>query len=150
LFAPCFSVQAQTGKGLPQIGFLSGGFPLARQNTDPFHRGLGDLGYVEGKNLSIIYRYGEGNVNRVPQLAAELVRLNVNLILAGGTVPALAAKQATKTIPIIFVNVADPLSLGLVATLARPGGNITGTSTINSELTPKRLELFRESVKNLS
>ena len=150
LFALCFPARAQTPKGFPQIGFLSGGFPSARQNVDAFRHGLSDLGYVEGKNIGIVYRYGEGNVDRLPQLATELVRLNPNVILAGGTVPALAAKQATKTIPIVFVNVADPLSVGLVMSLARPGGNITGTSTINSELTSKRLGLLKESVATVS
>ena len=142
--------QAQTAKGLPQIGFLSGGFPSTGPNDKAFRQGLKSLGYEEGKNIKLVYRYAEGSVSRVPELANELVRLNVNVILAGGTVPALVAKQTTKTIPIVFVNVADPLSSGLVTNLARPGGNITGTSTINSELTPKRLELFKESVKNLS
>jgi len=141
---------AQRPKVIPQIGFLSGGFPSARQNADAFRRGLSDLGYVEGKNIGIVYRYGEGNVDRLPQLAAELVRLNVGVILAGGTVAALAAKQATKTIPIVFVNVADPLSVGLVVSLARPGGNMTGMSTINSELTSKRLGLLKESVATVS
>jgi putative tryptophan/tyrosine transport system substrate-binding protein len=150
LLALCFPAQAQTPKSFPQIGFLSGGFPSGRQNVDAFRHGLSDLGYVEGKNIGIVYRYGEGNVDRLPQLATELVRLNVNVILAGGTVPALAAKQATKTIPIVFVNVADPLSVGLVMSLARPGGNITGTSTINSELTSKRLGLLKESVATVS
>ena len=144
------AAEAQQPKGFPQIGFLSGGFPSGRQNVDAFRHGLSDLGYVEGKNIGIVYRYGEGNVDRVPQLATELVRLNVNVILAGGTVPALAAKQATKTIPIVFVNVADPLGVGLVMSLARPGGNITGTSTINSELTSKRLGLLKESVATVS
>ena len=141
---------AQRPKVIPQIGFLSGGFPSARQNADAFRRGLSDLGYVEGKNIGIVYRYGEGNVDRLPQLAAELVRLNVGVILAGGTVAALAAKQATKTIPVVFVNVADPLSVGLVVSLARPGGNMTGMSTINSELTSKRLGLLKESVATVS
>jgi putative tryptophan/tyrosine transport system substrate-binding protein len=141
---------AQQAKGIPQIGFLSGGFPSARQNADTFRRGLSDLGYVEGKNIGILYRYGEGNVDRLPQLAAELVRLNVGVILAGGTVAALAAKQTTKTIPIVFVNVADPLSVGLVVSLARPGGNMTGMSTINSDLTSKRLGLLKESVPAVS
>ena len=150
LHALCPSGQAQTPKSFPQIGFLSGGFPSARQNVDVFLRGLSDLGYVEGKNIGIADRYGEGNVDRLPQLATELVRLNVSVILAGGTVPALAAKQATKTIPIVFVNVADPLSVGLVMSLARPGGNITGMSTINSELTSKRLGLLKESVATVS
>jgi putative ABC transport system substrate-binding protein len=90
------------------------------------------------------------DMEKVMLLATELVRLNVNVILAGGTVPALAAKQATKTIPIVFVNVADPLGVGLVMSLARPGGNITGTSTINSELTSKRLGLLKESVATVS
>jgi len=144
------AAHAQRPKGIPQIGFLSGGFPSAQQNADAFRRGLSDLGYVEGKNIGIVYRYGEGNVDRLPQLAAELVRLNVGVILAGGTVAALAAKQATKTIPIVFVNVADPLSVGLVVSLARPGGNMTGMSTINSDLTSKRLGLLKESVPRVS
>ena len=146
----CLSVKAEVPRAVPQIGFLSGGFPSGRANVDAFLQGLKDLGYVEGKNIGIVYRYAEGNVDRVPQLANELVRLNMNVILAGGTVPALAAKQATKTIPIVFVNVADPLSTGLVTSLARPGGNITGTSTINSELSSKRLELLKESVATVS
>jgi len=151
LFAVCVPAHAQRSGGLPQIGFLSGGVAsTGGPYSDAFRQGLKDLGYVDGKNVTIVYRYAEGLVDRVPQLAAELVRLNVTVILAGGTVPALAAEQATKIIPIVFVNVADPLSLGLVANLARPGGNLTGTSTINSELTPKRLELLKESVKNLS
>jgi len=142
--------EAQMPKGMPQIGFLSAGVPSARQNSDTFLHGLKELGYVEGKNIGIVYRYGEGNVDRLPQLAAELVRLNVNVIVAGGTVAALAAKQATKTIPVVFVNVADPLGVGLAESLARPGGNTTGMSTINSDLTSKRLGLLKESAPTVA
>lgn len=135
----------------PHIGYLGGGSPsIARLNIEALRLGLKDLGYVEGKNIRITYRFAEGKIDRLPELAADLVRLKVDVLLAGGTPPALAARQATKSIPVVFVTVADPVRVGLVASHAHPGGNITGTTTINAELTLKRLELLKETVPNLS
>jgi ABC-type uncharacterized transport system substrate-binding protein len=135
-------------KAMPVIGFLSslsaGPFaPLVAA----FHQGLNETGYVEGQNLAIEYRSAEGRYDRLPALAADLVGRNVDLIVAsGGTPSALAAKSATSTIPIVFTAVSDPVGAGLVAGLARPGGNLTGFSVLASELTPKRLELLSELV----
>jgi putative ABC transport system substrate-binding protein len=151
LFALCSSVEAQQPKPLPHVGFLSGAAAsVARPNVDAFRQGLNNLGYIEGKNIRIEYRFAEGRIDRLSDLAQELVHLKVDVLLAGGTPPALAAKQATKTIPVVFVTVADPLRVGLVASLAHPGGNMTGTTTINSELTLKRLELLKETVPTVS
>jgi len=113
-------------------------------------QGLRALGYVEGKNTMFEYRSAEGKLDRLPALASELVRLKVDVIVATGTEVALAAKNATKTIPIVFTSGADPVAAGLVDSLARPGGNLTGLSTISAELTGKRLELLAETVRKLS
>jgi putative ABC transport system substrate-binding protein len=113
-------------------------------------QGLRDLGYVEGQNLVFEWRYSEGKAERLPSLAAELARLNVDLIVAISTPAALAAKHATQTIPIVMVYVADPVATGLVASLARPGGNLTGGSDMATELSAKRLELLKEAVPTLS
>jgi putative tryptophan/tyrosine transport system substrate-binding protein len=134
---------------MPVIGFLHIGAPGAR--VDPqvaaFGQGLGEAGYVEGKNVTIEYRWAEGSYERLPALAAELVGRKVDLIVtAGGTPAALAAKSATSTIPIVFNFVSDPVAAGLVTGLARPGGNLTGFSNIDTQLTPKRLELLSELV----
>jgi len=143
--------EAQQPKKVPHIGFLSGGSDsIARPHIDAFLQGLNDLGYVEEKNIRITYRFAEGRVDRLPELVTDLVRLKVDVLLAGGTPPALAAKQATQTIPVVFVTVADPLRVGLVASFAHPGGNMTGMTTINSELTLKRLELLKETVPTVS
>jgi putative ABC transport system substrate-binding protein len=113
-------------------------------------RGLRELNYVEGQNIAIEYRFAEGKPEQLPMLAAELVRMKVDVIVAWGTQATLAAKQATTTIPIIMTGVTDPAQSGLVASLARPGGNITGATTLAADLSGKRLELLKEIVPNLS
>ena len=151
LLALCFPVQAQQPQKIPRIGFVSGssandpGFGL-----NAFRQGLRDLGYVEGKNIVIEYRFAEDKPDRFPALVAELVGLKVDLIFAPSTNAALAAKEATRTIPIVFASVADPLANELVASLARPGANLTGPSQMSAELSGKRLELIKEVVPRLS
>jgi putative tryptophan/tyrosine transport system substrate-binding protein len=140
----------QVGK-VPRIGFLSPFSPSATALwLQAFRQGLLDLGWVEGKNISIEYRYAEGQNDRLPDLAADLVRLKVDIIVTAVTPDALAAKNATKTIPIVMAAAGDPVVSGLVDSLARPGGNITGLSPMNPELAGKRLELLKEIVPKLS
>src|SRR5260221_412806 len=141
------AVRAQQ-KAMPVIGVLSTGSPGA--TTEPlmgaFRQGLSEAGYVEGQNLAIEYRWAEGNYDRLPALAADLVGRKADLIMASSPPSALAAKSATSTIPIVFRGGADPVADGLVASLARPGGNLTGVSFVAGELTAKRLELLSELV----
>jgi putative tryptophan/tyrosine transport system substrate-binding protein len=132
---------------MPVIGFLHGASPVAW--ADPlrgFHRGLKDAGFIEGENVAIVYRWAEGQLDRLPALAAELVRRQVSVIVAFSTTAALAAKAATTTIPIVFLVAADPVELGLVTSLSRPGDNLTGTNFLSLELEAKRLELLRALV----
>ena len=133
---------------MPVIGFLDPASPDAiAHRLRAFRQGLKEAGYVEGENVAIEYRWAENQVDRLPALAAELVRRRVAVIVAtGGTAAALAAKAATTTIPIVFVVAEDPVRLGLVASLARPGGNLTGINFFSAELAAKRLELLRELV----
>jgi len=134
-------------KAMPVIAFLS---PASQFGLGPFtaafRRGLSEAGYVEGENLAIEYRWAENNYERLPSLAADLVGRKVDLIGTTDVASSLAAKNATSTIPIVFWGVSDPIGLGLVASLARPSGNVTGFSNIVSQLTPKRLELLSELV----
>jgi putative tryptophan/tyrosine transport system substrate-binding protein len=136
-------------KAMPVIGFLSLlGAPSAPDSPPlaAFRKGLSETGYVEGQNLAIEYRWAEGHYDRLPALAADLVGRKVDVIVTIAVAPSLAAKNATSTIPIVFAGVSDPVGLGVVASLARPGGNITGFSNMSSQLTSKRLELLSELV----
>ena len=151
LLAPCFPAQAQQPTKVPRIGWLGAGSPsdqLAR--TDAFRQGLRALGYVEGKNIVIEYRQAEGKFDRLPALAAELVRLKVDVIVTGGGPGTRAAKEATSMIPIVMANDPDPVADGVVASLARPGGNITGLSNYYPEISGKQLEFLKETVPRLS
>jgi putative tryptophan/tyrosine transport system substrate-binding protein len=145
-------VEAQQAKKVPRIGYLSSDSPSTTAHLiKAFRGGLGQLGYVEGQNITIEYRYAEGKIDRLPDLAAELVRLKVDIILAsGGSTLVLAAKKASETIPMVMTNSADPVGSGVVASLAQPGGNVTGLSTLALELGGKRLELLKETVPKLS
>jgi putative ABC transport system substrate-binding protein len=148
LFALCFSVEAQQRpQKIPMIGFLGATSPSTiPARLDAFRQGLRDLGYVEGKNIIIEYRYADGKLDRVPALAAELVRLNVDVIVTGGSAATRPAKEATATIPIVMAQDTDPVGNGFVASLARPGGNISGLSIVAPELSGKQLELLKETV----
>jgi putative tryptophan/tyrosine transport system substrate-binding protein len=135
-------------KAMPVIGYLSSFSPppnLGDLGRSPFRQGLSETGFVDGQNAVLEYRWAEGHYDRLPALAADLVGRKVDLIVtSGGTPAALAAKNATSTIPIVFTHVSDPVGMGLVASLARPGGNLTGFANITTELMPKRLELLSE------
>src|SRR6266542_2924107 len=145
-----FTARAQSA--LPVIGFLSNASAnLYEHRLRPFREGLKEAGYVEGQNIEIDYRWAEGRNDRLPELAAHLVRRRVALIVsAGGTPSAMAAKAATTTIPIVFGVAVDPVEVGLVAGLSRPGGNVTGVTNLNVEVGPKRLELLRELVPSVT
>jgi putative tryptophan/tyrosine transport system substrate-binding protein len=144
---PLRALRAQQ-KAIPVIGYLGSGLPGAfAPLTAAFRQGLGETGYVAGQNVAIEYRWAEDPYDRLPALAADLVGRKVDVIVAsGGLLSALAAKRATSTIPIVFTGVSDPVAAGLVASLARPGGNLTGFSPFQVELMPKRLELLTELV----
>ena len=150
LGVPLASLGQQPAK-VARIGFLEASTPSAiAARVEAFRQGLRDLGYVEGKNVVIEYRYAEGNFDRLPALAAELVRLNVNVIVTGGPTAIPAAKAATTAIPIVMAFDTDPVGSGFAASLAKPGGNITGLSTLAPELSAKQIELLKEIVPKLA
>jgi ABC-type uncharacterized transport system substrate-binding protein len=144
------AADAQQAAKVPRIGYLVPNLAANPHWLEAFRQGLRDLGYVEGRNLVIEYRSAEGKLERLPALAAELVALKVDVIVVGGTLVALAAKQATRTLPIVFAAVADPVSSGLVTSLAQPGGNVTGLSLLAPELVGKCLEQLKQAVPGVS
>ena len=149
LLALCSSTEAQQPTKSPRIGYLA-----ARSSPEPrdegFRQGLHDLGYIEGKNIAIEYRYARGKIEELAGFASEMVRLKVDIIVATGTPVALRAKEATSSIPIVIAIGDDPVELGLVSSLAQPGGNVTGVTTLATELRAKMLELLKEAVPRLS
>ena len=149
ILAPVYLAYAQKQSTTPRMGVLLLGAP-PNANLDAFIQGLRELGNIEGKNILIEYRFAEGKADRLPELAMELVRLKVDAIFTAGTPAIFALKQATKTIPIVFFSASDPIGTGVVASLAHPGGNITGISALASDLWPKRLELLKEIFPKLS
>jgi ABC-type uncharacterized transport system substrate-binding protein len=140
--------EAQQPKKVSRIGYLSSADPASESvRSEPLRLALRELGYIDGQNLSTEYRYSEGKNDRLPELAAELVRLKVDIIVTGGVPLIRAAKSATKTIPIVMLGQgSDPVEAGLVDSLAHPGGNITGLTNLGRELGGKRLELLKEAV----
>jgi putative tryptophan/tyrosine transport system substrate-binding protein len=151
LLAISSSANAQQLTNVPQVGTLFSGYSsTATHYVAGLRQGLRELGYVEGQNIAIQYRWAEGRSDRFPDFAADLVRAKVDLIFAWGTTAVTAAKQATTTIPIVFVGVGDPVGSRVVSSLARPGGNITGLTNISAELSSKHLELLKEVVPGLS
>ena len=151
LLALSFPAGAQQAKKIPRIGFLASVSASSdADRIEVFRQGLRELGYVEGQNVTIEYRWADGKFEQLPDLAAELVRLKVDVIVAVVTQASLAAKKATGTIPIVMVGVSDPVGSGLVASLARPGTNITGTSSMTAEIIGKLLELLKETLPKIS
>ena len=152
LLAAPLAAEAQQHPGkVARIGFLSPTLSTSVPHiVEAFRQGLRDLGYVEGQNIVVEYRWAEGRAERLPMLAAELVSLKVDVIVASGTPAPLAAKNATKTIPIVMASAGDPVGSGLVAGLARPGGNVTGQSTLTPDLGRKRLQLIKELLPGVS
>jgi putative ABC transport system substrate-binding protein len=150
LLALSFPIEAQQPNKVARIGYLIAGTASSQSaRREAFQKGLRDLGYVEGQNILIEYRYAEGKIERLPDLAAELVRLKLEVIVASPTESIRAAMNATKTIPIVMATAGDPVAAGLVLSLAHPGGNVTGSSQMSPELGGKRLELLKESFKKV-
>ncbi|HEV2055180.1 MAG TPA: ABC transporter substrate-binding protein [Methylomirabilota bacterium] len=149
LVAP-FAAEAQQAAKISRIGYLASNLAASPHMNEAFRQGLRDLGYVEGRNVVIEYRDAGGKFERLPALAAELVALKVDVIVASDTPAAQAAKQATRTLPIVFIGAGDPVTSGLVSSLARPGGNVTGLSLLAPELVGKRLELLKQAVPGVT
>ena len=150
LFAPCFPAQAQQRAKVPKIGFLGARPAASSIGLELFRQELRKLGYIEDKNIAFEYRSTDNKLDRLPTLADELVRLKVDVLVTPGTAEALTLKNATRTIPIVFFGGGDPVAAGLVDSLARPGGNITGFTSMGAVLAGKRLELLKETVPKLS
>jgi putative ABC transport system substrate-binding protein len=151
LFALSLSAEAQQPTKIPRIGYLAtASLSAISARIEAFRQGLRELGYVEGKNIVIEWRSAEGKPDRLPALLDELVRLKVDIIVTGGSGVTRPAKEATSTIPIVMTNESDPVGSGFVASLARPGGNITGLATLRPELSGKQLELLKETIPKLS
>jgi putative ABC transport system substrate-binding protein len=151
LLVKVFPVNAQPAKKVPRIGVLHAGSQAATsQNVEAFKQGLRERGYVEGQNIVVERRFGDGKAERISELAAELVRLKVDVIVTATDTAIAAVTQQTQTIPIVMANSTDPVGTGFVASLVRPGGNVTGLTTISPELSAKRLELVQEAVPGLS
>jgi len=151
LFALCGSVDAQQSGKIFRIGILDSSTASGSAILwEAFQQELRKFGWIEGKNITIEYRFAEQKPERLPELATDLVRLKVDLIVVTSSVPALAAKKATTTIPIVMTNPADPVGAGLVASLARPGGNVTENSSLSPELNSKRLEILKDAISRLS
>jgi len=151
LVALSFAVEAQQPTKIPRIGYLSPGDANGSSaSVEPFQQGMRELGYIEGKNILVEYRYAEGKLDRIPSLVAELVQLKPEVIVVISLLSIRAAKQATKTIPIIIMSTQDPVATGIIDSLAHPGGNITGVTRLTRELSGKRLELLKEAVPRMS
>jgi putative ABC transport system substrate-binding protein len=150
LFALCVPASAQQPAKIPRIGLLYASASGNAHRVEAFRQGLHELGYVEGKNIIIEYRYADGKPDRFSAHAVKLVRLKVDVIVTGGGSGTRPAKEATSTIPIVMSQDDDPVGNGLAASLARPGGNITGLATLSPELSGKRLEILKEAVPKLS
>ena len=151
LLALCLSAEAQQPKKVARIGCLWPDNPtIERTDSEGIRQALHELGYIKGQNIAFEYRYAEGKPDRFPELAAELVRLKVDIIVVAGNAPIRAAKNATKTIPIVMAGGSDPVEAGLVESLARPGGNVTGLTNLTRELGGKRLELLKEAVPKIA
>jgi putative ABC transport system substrate-binding protein len=148
--AASHAAEAQPARRLPRVAFITTTSPENSTSADSFRQRLGDLGYVEGQNIVIEWRWGRGKTERFAEFAAEVVRIPVDIIVAGNTPAGFAAKRATQTIPIVIATMTDPVGDGFVATLARPGGNITGLTLTTPELTAKRLQLLKEAISILS
>jgi ABC-type uncharacterized transport system substrate-binding protein len=144
LLAAPLAAEAQQAGNVPRIAFITTSSPEIPRSANAFRQGLRDLGYVEGRNITIEYRWGRGSTDRFPAFAAEVVRLNVNVIVAGSSAAGLAAQSATSSVPIVIPTMADPVGEGFVTSLARPGGNITGLT--RQDVTAKQLQLFKEAL----
>jgi putative ABC transport system substrate-binding protein len=144
------AAEAQQAAKIARIGYLAANLTVSLHMNEAFRQGLRDLGYVEGRNVVIEYRDAEGKPERLPALAAELVGLKADVIVASDTPAALAAKQATRTLPIVFIGAGDPVTSGLISSLPRPGGNVTGLSLLAPELRGKRLELVTQAVPGVT
>src|SRR5688500_9375970 len=152
LIGPARELDAQQSVRTHRLGYISGTGTASNQGpyVEALRQGLRDLGYIEGKNIIIEFRGAEGHMDRVPNLAAELVQLNVDVLVLPILPAILAAKKATRTIPIVMIANADPVAAGFVESLARPGGNITGFATLSADLSGKRLEMLTETIPRLS